>query len=72
MSLRGTTRYAWAQNNTVLPLNNSTVAPLASSASNEKKRVDSSQICDYRFLLINITTNNQSTNIEHYQVPSIN
>ena len=32
----------------------------------EKKMSDSSQICDYRVLLIIIT--NQSTNIEYYRV----
>ena len=50
----------------VLPLNESTDAPLASSALNGKKLGDSSQICDYRFLAIIIT--NQSTNIENYRV----
>ena len=36
----------------------------------EKKKNDSRQICDYRFLSIFIT--NQSTNIEYYRVLSIN
>ena len=61
------------ENNTFLPLDKSTDVPLASSASNEKqnkKSSGSSQICDYRFLSIIIA--NQSTNIDHYRVLSIN
>ena len=57
------------KNKTVLPLNKSTDVTLVSSALNGKKMNDSSQICDYRFLSI-IT--NQSTNIKHYRVLSIN
>ena len=58
------------ENNTFLSLNKSTDVPLASSASNEKKMNDSSQICDYRFLSIIIT--NQLRNIEYYRVLLIN
>ena len=47
------------ENSTVLPINKSTDMPLGSSALNGKKMSDSSQICDYQFLLIMVT--NQST-----------
>lgn len=33
---------------------------------------DSSQICDHQFLSITILITNQSTNIDYYQVLSIN
>ena len=38
----------------------------------EKKMSDSSQICDHQFLSITILITNQSTNIDYYQVLSIN
>lgn len=38
----------------------------------EKKMSDSGQICDHQFLSITILITNQSTNIDYYQVLSIN